>query len=781
MAELTSAQNTSTTITNTQQTSVPATSQTWHYYYDKSGIQQKYFGTQSLADSWASSQGYSTSKPTSTPTSALPTSTYTGSSIVDYLKSTNQASDFTSRSKLASQYGITNYTGTASQNTELLNYLKTGTTVPSSVITETPAETTTSLEKSYITQPELPEFDSIQTNESLVSGLLAELQRNKEALTSAYDLQISNTQNKINNAQAKIDSIIAKEQGTLEEVNQLTQPFRAELETAERERLKIEENFFANQALTEELESLLDEGNALIKQQKEATGLSAIRTDRVNQTISDVNARAGVIEATINARNNQITLAENLIDRTANAIAADKQDRLSYYNSILGFYDNLRTTEEGKLVALNSEERAYINAKINMLENDLEQSQATIQQVKNAMTNPATALIYAQAGVSLNDSVEEINIKLANYTYKQEVSNTSNSLYSEGYSYLMDSQIATLDPEEYIEIVDSAGNKTYWKKPTGNVSTQVVEVNGRKKLINTQTGEVIADLGVSDTTGGDTGGGSYIPGEIDSTSASILSQTGLSLLAFKFLTTGTTALTRLTASARTAVMKEAEQWANQRGVDISTFQSQYKAYNDVVERYINIGAKTKLAGNDILSSLEALDKITKDQGLTNVRIANVAKEWVGKETNDKDAAKYAYNLIDLKTAIASLFAFQGGKNMIDNADQEQASEVIKNGLATGTIEGLKETVKYAVDKYAGLATESVDNAQKAIWDLFGVGSNYVSKITQAGTDSNTSEFKSSSGAVYTGLPTEQTTNNNKTKEKPKSLLGKVVSWVSNLF
>lgn len=53
-----------------------------------------------------------------------PKSTYTGSSIVDYLNSIGQASDAASRAKLAAQNGITGYTGTAAQNTALLNKLR---------------------------------------------------------------------------------------------------------------------------------------------------------------------------------------------------------------------------------------------------------------------------------------------------------------------------------------------------------------------------------------------------------------------------------------------------------------------------------------------------------------------------------------------------------------------------------------------------------------------------------------------------------------------------------
>ena len=51
---------------------------------------------------------------------------YTGSSIVDYLKSIGQDSSFANRKKLAEANGISNYTGTASQNTKLLNILRGG-------------------------------------------------------------------------------------------------------------------------------------------------------------------------------------------------------------------------------------------------------------------------------------------------------------------------------------------------------------------------------------------------------------------------------------------------------------------------------------------------------------------------------------------------------------------------------------------------------------------------------------------------------------------------------
>ena len=51
---------------------------------------------------------------------------YNGSSIVDALKSIGVDSSFNYRSKLAAANGISNYTGTPSQNTQMLNLLKQG-------------------------------------------------------------------------------------------------------------------------------------------------------------------------------------------------------------------------------------------------------------------------------------------------------------------------------------------------------------------------------------------------------------------------------------------------------------------------------------------------------------------------------------------------------------------------------------------------------------------------------------------------------------------------------
>ncbi len=55
---------------------------------------------------------------------------YTGNSIVDYLNSIGVSSTYGNRAKLAAQYGISGYAGTAAQNTQLLNAMRNGKPAP---------------------------------------------------------------------------------------------------------------------------------------------------------------------------------------------------------------------------------------------------------------------------------------------------------------------------------------------------------------------------------------------------------------------------------------------------------------------------------------------------------------------------------------------------------------------------------------------------------------------------------------------------------------------------
>lgn len=88
---------------------------------------------------------------------------YQGNSIVDYLKSIGQDSSYQARASLASQHGITNYTGSEEQNLQLLNALKTSTS-PTTPPTTTASPITTQAQQD-------------------LENVLAEIQKRQEAGT----------------------------------------------------------------------------------------------------------------------------------------------------------------------------------------------------------------------------------------------------------------------------------------------------------------------------------------------------------------------------------------------------------------------------------------------------------------------------------------------------------------------------------------------------------------------------------------------------------------------
>ncbi|RDW18051.1 hypothetical protein CWR48_10630 [Oceanobacillus arenosus] len=61
------------------------------------------------------------------PKQAVKTSTVMTDSIVDWMNANKMDSSYPNRAKLAKQHGINNYSGTAEQNTQLLNKLRAGT------------------------------------------------------------------------------------------------------------------------------------------------------------------------------------------------------------------------------------------------------------------------------------------------------------------------------------------------------------------------------------------------------------------------------------------------------------------------------------------------------------------------------------------------------------------------------------------------------------------------------------------------------------------------------
>lgn len=114
--------NSGSTTGSTTTSTKPATSTSTTNGIDTTAISKAISDIQAKTNKIAS-QVPTAVKATTIATPPATTPKYTGTSIVDYLKSVGKPSDYSTRSNLAAQYGIKNYTGTAQQNTQLLSLM----------------------------------------------------------------------------------------------------------------------------------------------------------------------------------------------------------------------------------------------------------------------------------------------------------------------------------------------------------------------------------------------------------------------------------------------------------------------------------------------------------------------------------------------------------------------------------------------------------------------------------------------------------------------------------
>ena len=295
------------------------------------------------------------------------------------------------------------------------------------------------------TAPELPapKASSIQAEYMTSATEMADKRR------AALDTRLKNDKS---DADKEIVRLEKESKRILEkDVKPLTDPFREDLETKERERLYVNKNFEANQKLTDELDTLLTEGNNLIRYNQGLPVSQKIVGARSERAIQDVAARAGVIEAVMSARNNQIGQAYSMIDRSVAAITADRTDQLSYYETIL----NLNET---KTLRLDTESKRIAQEQVNLMKGDLQRAEKTADYIKELMISPEHAQLIADSGVTLNDTIPDINKKIAEASKRQQVIDFSNEMALEGYK-------PTVAGTPGAKAYDVGGQKVYFTDP----------------------------------------------------------------------------------------------------------------------------------------------------------------------------------------------------------------------------------------------------------------------------------------------------------------------------
>lgn len=272
---------------------------------------------------------------------------------------------------------------------------------------------------------------------------------------------------------------------------------------------------------------------------------------------------------------------------------------------------------------------------------------------------------------------------------------------------------------------------------------------GKKAIGDLVTKGAAGDKSFEDFINGYTG---TTPTENTGSGGSILSAAGISLPAFNYLTQGTASMSRMSAAQRNKIMNEATQFLNSKGIDVSTFQSQYKTYNDVLSSNIQRQQKTKIMESELLGTIDNLKTVVKDKELGDLNLKNLSDIFAGKQTNDPLANQYAFHFQQLKNELAGYFAASQGKPNPDVIDNQDAADAIVNGISTGGLNGLKTSVENSTSKMKTVLDASVNNAKKDVWSLFGVGDKFQNKDAPTAQEEVKSAPEGTTGTLDNGTP-----------------------------
>ena len=436
---------------------------------------------------------------------------YTGTSIVDYLKSIGQDSSYSARSALASQYGITNYTGSADQNLALLNKLKNNT---GSIPTITQPKT---LETSNTTQT--------STND-LLTNALTELQKRlttnitpkstsdikdtsiipEQSLDTKSPALTTTTADSINSMIQKEQEALAARQASAQKTlsnagllgtgntlqEQLLTGYKANVPVSQYQTklTEAQNRYGVIEALNEyklqgekvaqakaAIENLdlqrQTELDAALNRQASMNSISA-EQQRINQKydsqraklVGDYNIEAAILAT----QSNNLTEANKLVSQAVDAYASDITAEINRFNNFYSIASDF-------VSSLSSEEKSVLDDVKTQLINKEREEKERLANVLNLK------LEYPNAGIEATDTLKEATVKAENQKNKETIQGLMLKYNQYGAGVTINDSY-----EEALKKIQPYYNKA-------NRTTQIVgSAETGYSLIDTKTGEVIKDI-----------------------------------------------------------------------------------------------------------------------------------------------------------------------------------------------------------------------------------------------------------------------------------------------
>ena len=277
--------------------------------------------------------------------------------------------------------------------------------------------------------PDMPEPTAPNVAESFQGGLQASTEAARTNLDATLKTERDaalKRQDDLNKKQEKlVQDSNPENRETFQQEQRIVQN---QLDAAETASASLEEDFNKRRSVVNELETVLTQGNQLIEQARGAP-ISRYRNAGVAEAMQNVQARAGVLNAVISGLDGNFNAAHSIIKNTRTAVAAQWTDQLNYNKTYMDLVSS------GQL-AKNKINDDYASTQITLAERKLSQLEATAETINNLMIDPESAQFMADAGITLNDSVEEINAKMSEQTKVQERQDVMNELKMEGFEYV---------------------------------------------------------------------------------------------------------------------------------------------------------------------------------------------------------------------------------------------------------------------------------------------------------------------------------------------------------
>jgi len=365
-------------------------------------------------------------------------------SIVDFLNSTGQASDFGSRAVLAQRAGIQNYLGTAQQNTQLLNLLRGGQQITSKTIEDgiknlrPPADMTPAQQRAWDNAVALiPKGDnSIITTDTAKGADPIEIATSTSDTTRA-DSTAAGADSTAKSIQEYIALLTPPDSDDSKGVNTLIDTINTELEglkgrgqaqlsEEEAQGVQIKKQLLQNaqnelnQKLAEykSIQAKYEALNASVE--GEAITMSSIigQQAQVNRAMrAELNVKASeiaMIQANVAGAQGNLDLAQEAADRAVDLKYEDTKDAIQIRLQQLELLqDELSKDEKIRTQAIE----LYLNQQQDALDLQRDNEKDKNSTLLNIMQK------YNDAGITLKDTIESANRKIVvnSAIYRKEV------------------------------------------------------------------------------------------------------------------------------------------------------------------------------------------------------------------------------------------------------------------------------------------------------------------------------------------------------------------------